>query len=99
MKDGAYLINIARGPIVDTDAMIAALDSGRLAGACLDVTDPEPLPEGHALWGYENVVITPHMAGSAELTSERWWVLYRENVRRFGAGEPLLNTEDKAAGY
>lgn len=99
MKDGAYLINIARGPIVDTDAMMAALDSGKLAGACLDVTDPEPLPEGHALWGYENVVITPHTAGSAELTSERWWVLYRENVRRFGAGEPLLNTVDKAAGY
>ncbi|QKK07987.1 MAG: D-2-hydroxyacid dehydrogenase [Planctomycetota bacterium] len=99
MKDGAYLINIARGPIVDTDAMMAALDSGKLAGACLDVTDPEPLPEGHALWGYENVVITPHTAGSAELTSERWWALYRENVRRFGAGEPLLNTVDKAAGY
>lgn len=99
MKDGAYLVNIARGAIVDTDAMMSALDSGKLAGACLDVTDPEPLPEGHPLWGYENVVITPHTAGAAELTSERWWALYQENVRRFAVGEPLLNTVDKAAGY
>lgn len=99
MKDGAYLINIARGGIVDTDAMVRALDSGRLAGACLDVTDPEPLPAGHPLWSYENVVITPHAAGDAELTRERWMALYRENIRRFGAGEPLLNTVDKAAGY
>lgn len=99
MKEGSYLINIARGAIVDTDALVAALERGRLAGACLDVTDPEPLPAGHALWAMENVVITPHTAGTAELTGERWWTLYKENVRRFGAGEPLLNTVDKAAGY
>lgn len=99
MKEGSYLINIARGAIVETDALVAALDSGRLAGACLDVTDPEPLPAGHTLWGRDNVVITPHAAGVAELTGERWWAVYKENVRRFGAGEPLLNTVDKAAGY
>ena len=99
MKEGAYLINIARGSIVDTDALVAALESGRLAGACLDVTDPEPLPAGHALWGRDDVVITPHSASAAELTGERWWAVYKENVRRFGAGEPLLNTVDKAAGY
>jgi phosphoglycerate dehydrogenase-like enzyme len=99
MKPGAYLINIARGRIVDTDALLAALDSGRLAGACLDVTDPEPLPAGHPLWSQPNVVITPHTAADATLTDERWWALYRENIRRFGAGEPLLNTVDKQAGY
>ena len=99
MKDGAYLVNIARGAIVDTDALVAALDSGKLAGACLDVTDPEPLPAGHTLWDRENVIITPHAAGVADLTSERWWALFKENIRRFGAGEPLLNTVDKAAGY
>ncbi len=99
MKPGSYLINVGRGPIVETDALVAALDSGHLAGVCLDVTDPEPLPEGHTLWGRDNVVITPHTAGVAELTSERWWALYKENVRRFAAGEPLLNTVDKAAGY
>jgi phosphoglycerate dehydrogenase-like enzyme len=99
MKPGAYLINVARGRIVDTDALLAALHSGRLAGACLDVTDPEPLAEGHPLWAEPNVVITPHIAADAKLTDERWWALYRENVRRFGAGEPLLNTVDKSAGY
>jgi phosphoglycerate dehydrogenase-like enzyme len=99
MKPGAYLINIARGRIVDTDAMVRALESGRLAGACLDVTDPEPLPEGHALWRQKNVVITPHVAADADLTEERHWALFKENVRRFGAGEPLLNCVDKKAGY
>ena len=99
MKPGAYLINIARGGIVDTDAMLAALRSGRLAGACLDVTDPEPLPEDHPLWTEPNVVITPHVASFAALTSARRWALTRENIRRFGAGEPLLNTVDKQAGY
>ncbi|MBK7405526.1 MAG: D-2-hydroxyacid dehydrogenase [Phycisphaerales bacterium] len=99
MKDGAYIINIARGPIVETDALIHALKSGHLAGACLDVTDPEPLPPGHALWSLPNVIITPHVASDAPQTQERWWALFRENVRRFGAGEPLLNTVDKQAGY
>jgi phosphoglycerate dehydrogenase-like enzyme len=101
MKPGSYLINIARGRIVDTDALVAALKSGNLAkgGACLDVTDPEPLPAGHPLWAMKNVVITPHTAADAELTRERAWTLLRENVRRFGAGEPLLNVVDKKAGY
>jgi phosphoglycerate dehydrogenase-like enzyme len=99
MKPGAYLINIARGRIVDTDALVAALESGRLAGACLDVTDPEPLPPGHPLWRQPNVIITPHVAADAELTDERHWQLFRENMRRFGAGEPLLNCVDKTVGY
>jgi phosphoglycerate dehydrogenase-like enzyme len=99
IKPGAYLINIARGRIVDTDALLKALDSGRLAGACLDVTDPEPLPEGHPLWKQKNVIITPHIAADGELTEERAMALFAENLRRFGAGEPLLNCVDKRAGY
>jgi len=99
MKPGSYLINIARGRVVDTGAMIAALRSGTLAGACLDVTDPEPLPAGHELWAMKNVIITPHVAADAELTMERRWALLEENIRRFGAGEPLLNCVDKKAGY
>jgi phosphoglycerate dehydrogenase-like enzyme len=99
VKPGAYLINIARGKVVNTEAMIAALKDGRLAGAALDVTDPEPLPAGHALWKAPNVLITPHVASDGELTNERWWTLYKENIRLFGAGEPLLNCVDVQAGY
>lgn len=99
MKQGAYLVNIARGRVVDTDALVAALESGRLAGAALDVTEPEPLPPGHPLWEMPNVVITPHVASRASLTSDRRDALLEANLRRFGAGEPLLNVVDKAAGY
>lgn len=99
MKEGAYLVNIARGRVVETDALVAALESGHLAGACLDVTEPEPLTPGHPLWDMPNVVITPHVASRANLTGQRRNALLEENLRRFGAGEPLLNVVDKAAGY
>lgn len=99
MKPGAILINIARGKVVDTAALMEALRSGRLGGACLDVTEPEPLPADHPLWSLPNVIITPHVASDAELTNERSWELLRENLRRFAAGEPLLNVVDKRAGY
>lgn len=99
MRPGGYLINIARGRVVQTDALVAALDSGHLAGAGLDVTDPEPLPEVHPLRGRMNVLITPHVAGRSELTAERWRAVRLENLRRFGLGEPLLNVVDKQAGY
>ena len=99
MKPGAILINIARGPVVDTDALLAALESGHLAGAGLDVTDPEPLPSGHPLFAAENVIITPHVAGSAAITGERRDAMFRENLRRFAAGLELINVVDKAAGY
>jgi phosphoglycerate dehydrogenase-like enzyme len=99
MKDGSYLINIARGGIVNSDALLAALRSGKLAGACLDVTDPEPLPAGHALWNEATVIITPHVSGDAEVTEARHRLLRHENMRRFAAGEPLLNVVDKKAGY
>jgi len=99
MKPGSYLINVARGPVVETDALVEALSSGHLAGACLDVTDPEPLPREHPLWAMSNVVITPHVSSRSALTLEQWKALYLENLRRFGAGEPLLNVVDVEAGY
>lgn len=99
MKPGAVLVNIARGKVVDTAALVDALESRRLAGACLDVTDPEPLPTEHPLWKLPNVLITPHVAARAALTEERANALYRENLRRFARGEPLLNVVDWSAGY
>ena len=99
MKRGSFLINIARGKVVENSALIDALQSGHLAGACLDVTDPEPLPPESPLWKFPNVVITPHVAAQAELTDSRAWLVFRENLRRFDAGEPLLNVVDRKAGY
>jgi phosphoglycerate dehydrogenase-like enzyme len=99
MKRGSFLINVARGRIVDHQALVRALQDRRLAGAGLDVTHPEPLPRESPLWAMANVVITPHVAGRAEITDERAWALLRENLRRFAAGEPLLNVVDKKAGY
>ena len=98
-KPGAYLVNVGRGKVVDTEALVRALEEGRLAGACLDVTDPEPLPPEHPLWDMGNVVITPHVSGRSALTGKRRRVVYLENLGRFGAGEPLLNVVDKKAGY
>ncbi|HLO39783.1 MAG TPA: D-2-hydroxyacid dehydrogenase [Phycisphaerales bacterium] len=99
VKRGAYIINIARGKIINTDAMVAALKDGTLAGAALDVTEPEPLPKGHPLWSMSNVIITPHIAADGDITDQRWWALFRENIRRFGQGEQLLNCVDVDAGY
>jgi phosphoglycerate dehydrogenase-like enzyme len=99
IKRGAVLVNIARGPIVDSEALVAALESGHLGGACLDVTDPEPLPAKSPLWARADVIITPHTAGAAALTGERRWELFRENVQRFSRREQLVNVVDKEAGY
>jgi len=99
MKRGAYLVNIARGRVVDTAALVDALHTGRIAGACLDVTEPEPLPADHVLWTFPNVVITPHVAAQSASTLERRSALLVENLRRFAAGEPLLNVVDKGLGY
>lgn len=99
MKPGSYLVNVARGKIVDTQALLGSLEKKHLAGACLDVTDPEPLPPDHPLWKLRNVVITPHVSSDSELTEARAWAAFKENFRRFGAGEPLLNVVDKSKGY
>jgi phosphoglycerate dehydrogenase-like enzyme len=99
MKPGTYFLNVGRGRIVVTDDLLAALDSKHLAGAGLDVTEPEPLPADHPLWRSDRVLITPHVSSHAELTRERRWEVFQENIRRFGAGEPLLNVVDKQQGY
>ncbi len=99
MKQGAYLINVSRGAIVETEALVAALRSGKLAGAGLDVTDPEPLPDGHPLWTMPNVVVTPHVAGGSDRIEERRLKLFRDNVERFATGRPLRNVVDKTLGY
>jgi phosphoglycerate dehydrogenase-like enzyme len=99
MKSGSYLYNIGRGPIIVTQALIDALDSGHLGGAGLDVTDPEPLPSDSPLWKRENVIITAHTAGSTPYYMDRLIQIVSENVRRFHAGEPLVNVVDIGAGY
>jgi phosphoglycerate dehydrogenase-like enzyme/glyoxylase-like metal-dependent hydrolase (beta-lactamase superfamily II) len=99
MKKTAYLINIARGGIVKTDALVAALKGKQIAGAGLDVTDPEPLPDDHPLWKLPNVVLSPHVGGQSPEARERQWRLWRENLRRFVAGEPLLCVVDRTRGY
>ncbi|HEY8519906.1 MAG TPA: D-2-hydroxyacid dehydrogenase [Gammaproteobacteria bacterium] len=99
MKEGAYFINIGRGESVVTDALVAALREGRIGGAGLDVTDPEPLPPGHPLWSMENVIITPHIATSSDVRSERTLALVVENVRRYARGDRVLSVVDLAAGY
>lgn len=99
MRDGTYIVNIARGPVIDTNAMLAALKSGKLAGAGLDVTDPEPLPKDHPLWAQDNVVITPHMGGASDVVWERRVQLAVDNLSAFVEGKPLRNVVDKKAGY
>ncbi|PRY31296.1 phosphoglycerate dehydrogenase-like enzyme [Pseudosporangium ferrugineum] len=90
MPDGALLVNAARGPVVDTGALVAELASGRISAA-LDVTDPEPLPAGHPLWQLPNAFITPHTAGSVVGLLPRAYGLAGDQLRRFAAGEPLIN--------
>jgi phosphoglycerate dehydrogenase-like enzyme len=99
IKHGAYFINIGRGESVDTAALTAALTSGRVGGAGLDVTDPEPLPPKHALWSMENVIVTPHIATSSDFRGDRTVTLVVENVRRYVRGDKLLSVVDLAAGY
>ncbi len=90
MRPGALLVNPARGRIVDTAALINALEERRIRAA-LDVTDPEPLPNGHPLWKMDGVLITPHVAGSVERAYARAWQLVVEQLRRYLNGEPLKN--------
>lgn len=97
MKPGALLVNAARGPVVDTDALLQQLQARRIH-AVLDVTSPEPLPKGHPLWSAPNCFITPHIAGSVAEFSIRGYKFAAEQVRRYLAGEPLLNRVNEA-GY
>ncbi|MFC4376272.1 D-2-hydroxyacid dehydrogenase [Nocardia halotolerans] len=91
MKDTAYLVNMGRGALIDQDALVAALHAGEIAGAGLDVTDPEPLPADSALWDAPNVIITPHTTPRLPDRTQRTIDIVVENVRRYRAGEPMLN--------
>jgi phosphoglycerate dehydrogenase-like enzyme len=99
MRADAWLVNVSRGTLVDTDALVAALESGSLAGAALDVTDPEPLPDEHPLWGAPNALITPHVANPQATLRHYLARQVQENVARFAKGEPLLSPVDVQAGY
>ena len=99
MNEGAWLVNVARGRHVDTDALVEALREGRIGGAALDVTDPEPLPPESPLWQLPNCLITPHTANPWQTAQPLLAAHITENVRRFGSGGPLLGLVDLSAGY
>lgn len=99
MKDTAVVVNVGRGPLVDTDALTQALIDARLRGAGLDVTEPEPLPADHPLWGLDNCVITPHTANIPRFMERRIGGLAAENWEQFAAGEKMETEVDVAAGY
>ncbi|HTW10843.1 MAG TPA: D-isomer specific 2-hydroxyacid dehydrogenase family protein [Acidimicrobiales bacterium] len=98
MGPGSWLVNVARGRHVNTDALVQALSRGDI-GAALDVTEPEPLPDGHPLWSMANCLITPHSADTPEMVRPLLALRIKENVERFGAGLPLVGTVDPATGY
>ena len=99
MKRGAYLVNVSRGGVVDERAMIRALSSRRLAGACIDVFETEPLPVDSPLWSMRNVIVTPHVAGMREDYVERLLDLFLGNLDAFEKGAPMINVVDLARGY
>lgn len=99
MKPTAYFVSVGRGASTVTADLVAALESGSIAGAGLDVTDPEPLPEGHPLWTMPRVIITPHTAGRSDKGRDRLFLLVQENLRRYVAGEPMLSVVDIERGY
>lgn len=98
-KRGALFINVGRGASVVTADLVAALEDGRIGGAGLDVTDPEPLPADHPLWRAPNVLITPHVSAATDLGEEPRWLIARENLRRYAAGGRLLSEVDVGRGY
>lgn len=99
MKDGAYLVNVSRGGVVGEDALLAALDAGTLAGAALDVFESEPLPGDSSLWEDWRIILTQHISGLACDYQERVRGLFKENLARYLAGEPLANVIDRRLGY
>jgi D-3-phosphoglycerate dehydrogenase len=99
MRPDAWLVNVARGTLVDTDALVAALREGAIAGAALDVTDPEPLPDGHPLWSEPRALITPHRANFGEAADAEMHALFARQIRRWIAGEEVSGRVDPARGY
>ena len=99
MRDGVHMLCLARGGIINTNALLRALDSGKVAGAGLDVTDPEPLPDDHPLWDYPNVIITPHSSGQSEAAHRRLGEFVADNAQRFLLRQPLRNIVDLELRY
>lgn len=99
MENHAWLVNVARGGHVVTDDLVRALEHGEIGGAALDVTDPEPLPADHPLWRLPNCIITPHVGNTPEMAVPLLAERIESNVRRYGAGEPLVGLVDVRAGY
>lgn len=99
LKKGSYFIAVSRGGVYDMNALVKALDEQRLAGAGVDVMDPEPLPKDHPLWKFQNTIITPHIAGRSDKDHGRMVGTATENLARFLDGRPLLNVVDKKKGY
>lgn len=99
MKPSAYFISVGRGASTVTADLVTALETGSIAGAGLDVTDPEPLPEGHPLWTIPRVIISPHSGGRSDKGRDRLFLLVQENLRRYVAGEPMLSVVDIERGY
>jgi len=103
MKEGSVLVNVGRGSLIDQEALLSALNSGRLLGAALDVTVPEPLPKDHPLWKCRNLLLTPHITGGSighlKATEEKLRSICRENIERYMSGRPLLNAVDLSTGY
>lgn len=99
MREDAIIVNVGRGSLIDTEALVNALKAGEIAGAGLDVTSPEPLPKGHPLWSMPNVIVTPHVANPPSTLRVRLAGRVEENVRRYVAGESLLAAVDLEARY
>ncbi len=99
MRPHAWLVNVGRGAHVVTDDLVVALRERWIGGAALDVTDPEPLPDGHPLWDLPNCIVTPHTANTIEMRRVMLAARIRENITRFAAGEPLVGVVDAGAGY
>jgi phosphoglycerate dehydrogenase-like enzyme len=99
MKPGSYLVAVSRGGIIDEEALLQALEAGKLAGAGLDVAETEPLPVICALWEHPNVILTPHLAGSSTQKERRCVEILRENILRLQSGEEPINLVDKQLGY
>jgi phosphoglycerate dehydrogenase-like enzyme len=99
MKRNSYFIAVSRGGIYEMNGLVKAMDEKKLAGAGVDVVDPEPLPKGHPLWKFDNAIVTPHIAGRSDQDAGRMVGTIKENIGRFVSGKPLLNVVDKQKGY
>lgn len=98
-KGRTFVSNVSRGGVINTEDLVDALEGGLIRGAAVDVTEPEPLPDGHVLWGAKNVIVTPHVSGASTKYFERVLGVLGENLGRLGSGEGLVNLVDKKRGY